>query len=63
MRPIFWGIIIFVLSTVAWVFSIVINVLTLGHFKMLSNVLGVLFLASLPLALFGQLIRWFLKEK
>lgn len=62
-RPIFIGIIVFVISIIAWVFSIVINVITLGYFKAFSNVLGYVFLLSLPIAILAELIRWVIRRR
>ena len=63
MRPLFYGIIFFVIGAVAFVFSIVINVVTLGHFRTLSNVLGIATAASMPVAILAELIRWLMKRK
>jgi len=57
MRPIFWGIIIFIVSLIGFVISIVFNVVTLGAFRWVSNVLGIIALLSLPVALLWELIR------
>lgn len=62
-RPIFIGIIVFALSAMGWVFSIVINVITLGHFRELSNVLGYIFLLSLPVAILAEIVRWFIRRR
>lgn len=63
MRPIVWGIILFLISAVGWVISVVLAVITLGAFKILSYVFGVLFVASLPIALIFQLFRFIKKKK
>ncbi len=63
MRPIFWGIIIFILGLVAWVVSVVFNVLTLGHFRAISNFLITIALAAIPVAILLELVRWFIKRR
>lgn len=62
MRPIFWGIILFLIGTVGWVFSVVLAVITFGAFKILTYVFGILFVASIPIALVFELAR-FIKNK
>ncbi|MBI2064726.1 MAG: hypothetical protein HYT62_01590 [Candidatus Yanofskybacteria bacterium] len=56
-RPIIWGLIFFGIGTVGWVVSVVFNVVTLGAFAWISNVLGIIALLSLPIALICELIR------
>lgn len=56
-RPILLGIIVFVVSLFGWVVSVVLNVLTLGAFRWVSNVFGVLALVSIPLAVIVKLLR------
>ncbi|OGZ03685.1 MAG: hypothetical protein A2648_01885 [Candidatus Lloydbacteria bacterium RIFCSPHIGHO2_01_FULL_41_20] len=63
MRPIFWGIILFLIGVFGWLVSVIFNVLTLGEFKWVSNFFGVVFLASLPVAIVFELIRWFKRKK
>ncbi len=63
MRPIYWGIIFFVLGALGWVTFIVFAVVTLGKFKLLANIFGVIFLASLPAALLGEFTRWIAKRE
>ena len=63
MRPVLWGIIIFVLGIAGWVVSIVFNVLTLGRFRALSNFIFVVAFAAIPVAILLELIRWFIKRK
>ena len=55
--PIFWGIIICAVSLMGWVVSIVFNVVTLGAFRWVSNVLGIVAFVSLPVAVIVKLIR------
>jgi len=62
-RPIIWGIIIFALSVVGFVFSIVLNVVTLGHFRLLSNILGYVFILSIPVAIVAELFSWLLRRR
>ena len=63
MRPILWGIILFLISAVGWVISVVLAVVTLGAFKILTYIFGILFIASLPVAIILELIRWIKKKK
>lgn len=62
MRPILWGTIFLCVGAVGWVISVVFVVITLGAFKISSYVFGVLFVASLPIALIFELFR-FIKKK
>ena len=62
-RPIIWGIIVFALSIVGFVFSIVLNVVTLGHFRLLSNILGYVFILSIPVAIVAELFSWLLRRR
>jgi len=62
MRPILWGIILFLVGAVGWVFSAVLAVVTFGSFKVLANVFGILLVASLPVAAAFELIRWLRKK-
>ncbi len=62
MRPIYLGIIFFIIGAVGWVTSVVFVVVTLGKFKMLANIFGAIFVASLPLALAGEIVRWLIKK-
>ncbi|MEK9180601.1 MAG: hypothetical protein AAB897_04285 [Patescibacteria group bacterium] len=63
MRPILWGIILFLIGAVGWVFSVVLAVITLGTFKFLTYVFGVLLAASLPVTIIFELVRWLRKKK
>ena len=56
-RPIVWGIIVFVVSLVGFVISVVFNVITFGAFRWISNALGIIAFLSLPIALIWKLIR------
>lgn len=56
MRPIFWGIILSLIGSVLWVISIVFNVVSLGEFKWLSNILAYIFISGLPIAIIWELI-------
>jgi hypothetical protein len=49
--------IIFTLALVGWVVSIVFNVLTIGAFRWISNVLGIIALVSLPIAVVVHLFQ------
>lgn len=62
-RPIIWGLIVFALSVVGFVFSVVINVVTLGHFRLLSNILGYIFILSIPVAIVAELLMWLLRKR
>lgn len=63
MRPIFWGLIVFLIGLAGWFVSVIFAVITLGKFKLLANLFGYLMVASLPLALAGELIRWVKRKK
>lgn len=63
MRPIYFGVLFFIIGAVGWVFSVVLAVVTFGTFKILALIFGILFLASLPLGLLGEIIRWLKKRK
>ena len=58
MRPIFWGLLVCVIGLIGWVISVVLTVVTLGSMRMLANIFGVLFIASVPVAAVFELIRW-----
>lgn len=62
-RPIIWGIIVFAVSVVGFVFSVVINVITLGHFRLISNILGYTFILSIPVAIVAELFVWLLRKR
>jgi hypothetical protein len=63
MRPIYWGIIFFVIGLAGWFVSVIFAVVTLGKFRLMANIFGYMFALSLPLALLGELIRWRNKNK
>mgnify|MGYP001562474105 CR=1 FL=1 len=63
MRPIYWGIIFFIIGALGWVTSVVFAVVTLGKFKLLANIFGYIFLTSLPAALLGELVGWIAKRR
>ena len=63
MRPIYLGVLFFIIGAVGWVFSVVLAVVTLGAFKILALIFGILFIASLPFALFWELVRWARKHR
>jgi len=56
-RPIIWGIILSIIGAVGWVFSVVLAVVSLGVLKPLTYVFGIIFLASLPVAIVWEIIR------
>lgn len=58
MRPIYWGLIFFGVGAVGWVISVVLAVVTLGAFKSLTYVFGIIFAVSLPVATVWELIIW-----
>jgi len=63
MRPIFWGLIASAICAVGWVISTVFAVVTLGSFRTLANVFGILMIASVPVALVCEVILWIKKRK
>ena len=58
MRPIFWGIILFLIGLAGWFISVIFSVVTLGGFRSVGNFFGLLMLASLPVAIVLELVRW-----
>ncbi len=58
MRPILWGLIFFGFGAVGWVISVVLTVITLGAFKFLTYIFGILFALSLPVAVIWELAIW-----
>ena len=63
MRPILWGIILFIVGAVGWVISVVFAVVTLGTLKLLTFVFGALFIFSLPVAVVLELTKWLKRKK
>ena len=63
MRPILWGIILAVIGAIGWVTSIVLTVVSLGAFKFLTYIFGILFIISLPVAGIIELVRWLKNKK
>lgn len=63
MRPIFWGLIIFLIGLAGWFVSVIFSVVTLGKFRLLANLFGYIMVASLPVALMGELIRRIIKKR
>ncbi len=64
----FWGLIIFLVSGFLWFVSIVFNVITLGHFRELSNIFGIIAASSFPVAIIltiGRRIKnkYFMRQK
>ncbi|OGN04649.1 MAG: hypothetical protein A3B99_04030 [Candidatus Yanofskybacteria bacterium RIFCSPHIGHO2_02_FULL_44_12b] len=57
MRPILWGIIVLVLSAIGWVISVVLNVVTLGSLRWVSNMFGIIALFSIPASVIWEIIR------
>lgn len=53
----------FGIGAVGWVISVVLAVVTLGAAKILTYIFGILFIASLPVALVVELILWIRKRK
>ncbi len=62
MRPIYWGIIFFIVGLAGWFVSVIFAVITLGKFKLLANIFGAIFVASLPTALLWEFINWIIKK-
>ena len=63
MRPIFWGISIFIIGIIGWVISVVLAVVTLGSMKALANIFGIVVLASIPVGVAGEFIRWIKRSR
>ncbi len=62
-RPIFWGLIGFVVGLAGWLVAVILSVLTLGEFRLFAVVFGYLFIVSIPLGLLGEAIRWLFRRK
>jgi hypothetical protein len=64
MRPIFWGIIWFVIGMIGWIaFSVLGGVAAgMGHknptVQALVYIFGIVFFFSLPVAVIGEIVRW-----
>ena len=56
------GIILSIIGAIGWVVSVVLAIITLGATKTLAYIFGILFIASLPIAVVCELIR-LLKNK
>ncbi|XOB41574.1 MAG: hypothetical protein ACKKMS_02540 [Candidatus Nealsonbacteria bacterium] len=70
MRPIFWGLICFLIGMVGWIAFSVIGGLGEGitgeadpTFKALVSFFGMIFFFSLPVAIIFEIIRWARKRK
>jgi|GEM_PF-5500585 len=46
-----WGVLVFLISGFGWFVSIILNVVTFLKFRSVSNVLGVVAIASMPIAI------------
>jgi len=57
-RPLFWGIIVFIVAGFGWFLSVIGSVVTLGAFKDAANFFGITAAASLPIAGIFEIIRW-----
>lgn len=62
-NPIFLGILVFCISLVAWVISIIFNVITLGAFRWVSNAFITVAMLSLPVAFLWKLASRSFKKK
>jgi len=62
MRPIFLGAILFVVGLIGWFVSVILTVITLGAFKGVANIFGLIFLWSLPVAALTEFIFWIIKK-
>lgn len=56
-RPIFWGIIIFLISGLGWFVFVILSVLTLGKLSWVANSFGVVAGISLPIAIIGEIVK------
>ena len=57
MRPIWWGILFFIIGALGWVIGIVFTAVSLGKLRVLANLFGYIAIFSLPTALVLELIR------
>ncbi|MEK9186374.1 MAG: hypothetical protein AAB885_02180 [Patescibacteria group bacterium] len=63
MRPIFLGIVFFIIGAIGWVLSVVLAVVTLGKLKILATIFGILLIISLPIGILGELVRWLMRRR
>ncbi|MEK9157665.1 MAG: hypothetical protein AAB638_00590 [Patescibacteria group bacterium] len=57
MRPIWWGVIFFVIGILGWVAGVVFAVVSVGKLRLLPNIFGIIAIISLPIALIAELAR------
>lgn len=57
MRPIWWGMLFFIIGALGWVIGIVFAAVSLGKLRVLANLFGYITIFSLPTALVFELIR------
>lgn len=61
--PIFWGIIIFLISGLGWFVFVILSVITLGKLSWIANSFGVVAGISLPSAIICEIIRLIKRPK
>ena len=57
MRPIWCGVIFFVIGILGWVAGVVFAVVSVGKLRLLPNIFGIIAIISLPIALIAELAR------
>ena len=56
-RPIFWGMIIFLISGLGWFVFVILSVVTLGKLSWIANSFGVVASISLPTAIMWEIVK------
>ena len=62
-RPIFWGIILLIIGIIGWFISVILAVVTLGHFRQSANFFGALAYIGFPASLVFEFVKWIKKRK
>lgn len=57
MRPIWRGVIFFVIGALGWVVGVIFSAVTLGKLAVLPNIFGVMMILSLPVALIAEFVH------
>lgn len=62
-HPLFWGLLIFFVALAGWWISIIFSVITLGHFRVITNAFGHFALWILPVTAVWEFILWIKRKK
>ena len=61
-RPLFWGMVWFLLCGAGWFVSVIMSVITVGAFREMANLFGIAAVASVPVTIVLEII-WIKQRK